>query len=87
MTRNGVQVALKDAAHRAGIAANVTPHCLRHSFAAHMMEDGAHIETIQELLGHARLSTTAIYAHPMNRPGAPPVNPLTRLRERMAELE
>jgi len=87
MTRNGVQVALKDAARRAGIVANVTPHCLRHSFAAHMLEDGTHIERIQELLGHARLSTTAIYAHPMNRPGAKPVNPLTRLRALMAEQE
>jgi len=87
LTRNGVQVALKDAAQRAGIAAHVTPHCLRHSFAAHMLEDGTHIKRIQELLGHARLSTTAIYAHPMNRPGAKPVNPLTRLRAVMAKQE
>ncbi len=84
MNRNGVQIALQKAARDAGVTAHVTPHCLRHSFASHMLEDGVHIETIQELLGHARLSTTSIYAHPMNRPGAPPVTPLTRVRERMA---
>jgi site-specific recombinase XerD len=83
MNRNSIQSALSAAARKAGVAANVTPHCLRHAFAAHMLEDGAHIQTIQELLGHARLSTTAIYAHPMNRPGAKPVNPLARLRSWM----
>ena len=86
MNRSGVQVALKDTARRAGIASHVTPHCLRHSFASHMLEDGAHIQTIQELMGHARLSTTSIYAHPMNRPGANPVDPLTAVRARMNEL-
>jgi len=83
MNRNGVQVVLADAARKARIAAHVTPHCLRHSFASHLLEDGAHIQTIQELLGHARLSTTTIYAHPMNRPGAKPIDPLTRVRARM----
>jgi integron integrase len=84
MNRTGVQVVLADTARKAKIPAHVTPHCLRHSFAAHMLEDGTHIERIQELLGHARLSTTAIYAHPMNRPGAKPIDPLTRIRERMS---
>lgn len=80
MNRNSIQSALRAAARKGRVDANVTPHCLRHAFASHMLEDGAHIATIQELLDHARLSTTAISAHPMNRPGAHPLHPLARLR-------
>jgi site-specific recombinase XerD len=73
---NGVNKALEAAARRAGIAHKVTPHVLRHSFATHLFEEGYHIETIQELLGHADFTTTMIYTHPMNRPGKKAVSPL-----------
>ena len=61
MSRQAVWQVLQDAAGRAGVAASVSPHTLRHSFATHLLAGGADVRVVQELLGHASVATTQIY--------------------------
>lgn len=63
LSRQSAWTVIKQAAQRAGIDKDVSPHTLRHSFATHLLEGGADVRSVQELLGHASVTTTQIYTH------------------------
>jgi integrase/recombinase XerD len=63
LTRVMIFIIIKEAAQKAGISKNISPHTLRHSFATHLVEGGADLRAVQEMLGHESIITTEIYTH------------------------
>lgn len=74
-----LQKHIKLGAEKAGVTKRVGTHVMRHSFATHLLESGYDIRTVQELLGHADVSTTMIYTHVLNKPGVTVTSPLDLL--------
>jgi integron integrase len=77
---NNLQKHMKHAATAAALNKRVNCHALRHSFATHLLESGYDIRTVQELLGHADVSTTMIYTHVLNKPGITVTSPFDVLQ-------
>ena len=71
-----MQRQFKIAVSKAAIPKPATSHCLRHSFATHLLQSGTDIRTVQDLMGHTSVETTMIYLHVMKRPGAGGPSPL-----------
>jgi integrase/recombinase XerD len=85
LTPKCVWTAVQDAAKRAGIKKHVSPHTLRHSFATHLLENGADLRTIQLLLGHAELEATTVYLHLSRRHLQAVVNPVETMSTSVLE--
>jgi len=74
-----IQRAVQEAVRQAGLTIRFTPHCFRHSFATHLLEAGQDIRTVQALLGHAKVETTMIYTHVLNKGPMGVVSPVDTL--------
>lgn len=66
LSTNKIELIVKDVLRKSALKLNISPHTLRHTFATHMLDSGADLKSVQELLGHENLKTTAIYTHVSN---------------------